>query len=55
MADTTIFALVGALLVTLTVLPVLCAIVLRRGVHGAAQRRVRVDARPVRARARRGA
>jgi cobalt-zinc-cadmium resistance protein CzcA len=32
MADTTIFALVGSLLVTLTVIPVLCAIFLRRGV-----------------------
>jgi cobalt-zinc-cadmium resistance protein CzcA len=32
MADTTIFALIGALLVTLTVLPVLCAWVLRKGV-----------------------
>lgn len=32
MADTTIFALVGALLVTLTVVPVLCAWLLRRGV-----------------------
>jgi cobalt-zinc-cadmium resistance protein CzcA len=31
MADTTIFALVGALIVTLTVIPVLCAILLRRG------------------------
>ncbi|HZE09373.1 MAG TPA: CusA/CzcA family heavy metal efflux RND transporter, partial [Gemmatimonadaceae bacterium] len=33
MADTTIFALVGALLVTLTVMPVLTAWVLRRGVR----------------------
>jgi cobalt-zinc-cadmium resistance protein CzcA len=32
MADTTIFALIGALIVTLTVVPVLCAIVLRSGV-----------------------
>ena len=31
MADTTIFALIGALIVTLTVIPVLCAIFLRRG------------------------
>lgn len=33
MADTTIFALIGALIVTLTVVPVLCAIVLRNGVR----------------------
>ena len=33
MADTTIFALIGALLVTLLVLPVLCAWVLRHGVR----------------------
>ncbi len=32
MADTTIFALIGALIVTLTVIPVLCAVVLRSGV-----------------------
>ena len=32
MADTTIFALVGALLVTITLLPVVCAVVLRGGV-----------------------
>jgi len=32
MADTTIYALLGALLLTLTVVPVLCAIVLRKGV-----------------------
>ncbi|MDQ2891148.1 MAG: CusA/CzcA family heavy metal efflux RND transporter [Gemmatimonadota bacterium] len=32
MADTTIFALIGALLVTLTLLPVVCAVVLRGGV-----------------------
>lgn len=32
MADTTIFALVGALLLTMTVLPVLCVWVLRKGV-----------------------
>jgi cobalt-zinc-cadmium resistance protein CzcA len=32
MADTTIFALVGALIVTLTLVPVLCAVVLRGGV-----------------------
>jgi cobalt-zinc-cadmium resistance protein CzcA len=31
MADTTIFALIGALIVTLTVIPVLCATLLRRG------------------------
>ncbi len=33
MADTTIFALIGALALTLTVLPVLCSIVLRSGVR----------------------
>jgi cobalt-zinc-cadmium resistance protein CzcA len=33
MADTTIFALAGALAVTLTLLPVLCAVFLRRGVR----------------------
>lgn len=33
MADTTIFALIGSLVLTLTVLPVLCAWVLRRGVN----------------------
>ncbi|HEX5408236.1 MAG TPA: CusA/CzcA family heavy metal efflux RND transporter [Gemmatimonadaceae bacterium] len=33
MADTTIFALVGSLLVTLTLIPVLCAWLLRRGVR----------------------
>jgi heavy metal efflux system protein len=33
MADTTIFALLGALLVTLTLLPVLCAWLLRKGVR----------------------
>jgi cobalt-zinc-cadmium resistance protein CzcA len=32
MADTTIFALVGALILTLTVIPVLCSLLLRRGV-----------------------
>nr|MDQ2878434.1 efflux RND transporter permease subunit [Pseudomonadota bacterium] len=32
MADTTIFALIGALIITLTVIPVVCAIVLRNGV-----------------------
>lgn len=32
MADTTIFALLGALALTLTVVPVLCAVILRRGV-----------------------
>ena len=32
MADTTIFALLGSLLFTLTIVPVLCAIFLRRGV-----------------------
>ncbi|MEO8451910.1 MAG: CusA/CzcA family heavy metal efflux RND transporter [Gemmatimonadota bacterium] len=32
MADTTIFALIGALVLTLTVVPVLCAWLLRRGV-----------------------
>lgn len=31
MADTTIFALIGSLIVTLTVIPVLCAIFLKRG------------------------
>ena len=33
MADTTIFALIGALIMTLTVIPVLCAIVLKGGVR----------------------
>ena len=33
MADTTIFALAGALLIALTLLPVLCAWILRRGVR----------------------
>ncbi len=33
MADTTIFALIGSLVVTLTVLPVLCTWLLRRGVR----------------------
>jgi cobalt-zinc-cadmium resistance protein CzcA len=33
MADTTIFALAGALVVTLTLLPVLCSVFLRRGVR----------------------
>jgi len=33
MADTTIFALLGALAMTLTLLPVLCAVFLRRGVR----------------------
>jgi len=33
MADTTIFALLGALAMTLTLLPVLCAVFLRHGVH----------------------
>jgi cobalt-zinc-cadmium resistance protein CzcA len=33
MADTTIFALIGALIVTLTLLPVLCAWFLRKGVR----------------------
>jgi cobalt-zinc-cadmium resistance protein CzcA len=33
MADTTIFALIGALIATLTVVPVLCSYVLKRGVH----------------------
>jgi cobalt-zinc-cadmium resistance protein CzcA len=32
MADTTIFALIGSLIVTITLLPVVCAVVLRRGV-----------------------
>ena len=32
MADTTIFALIGSLLVTITLLPVVCAVVLRGGV-----------------------
>src|SRR6185369_3597454 len=31
MADTTIFALIGALIVTLTVIPVLCSVLLRVG------------------------
>ncbi|MFY9825544.1 MAG: CusA/CzcA family heavy metal efflux RND transporter [Thermoanaerobaculia bacterium] len=33
MADTTIFALLGSLVLTLTLLPVLCAVVLRKGVR----------------------
>ncbi len=33
MADTTIFALIGSLIATLTIVPVLCAIVLRNGVR----------------------
>ncbi len=33
MADTTIYALLGSLFLTLTLIPVLCAIVLRRGVR----------------------
>jgi cobalt-zinc-cadmium resistance protein CzcA len=33
MADTTIYALIGSLFLTLTVIPVLCALVLRRGVR----------------------
>jgi len=33
MADTTIFALLGSLILTLTLLPVLCAVVLRKGVR----------------------
>ncbi len=33
MADTMVFALVGSLIVTLTLLPVLCAWFMRRGVH----------------------
>ena len=33
MADTMIFALVGSLIVTLTLLPVLCAVFMRSGVH----------------------
>ncbi|MDQ6736865.1 MAG: CusA/CzcA family heavy metal efflux RND transporter, partial [Gemmatimonadota bacterium] len=32
MADTTIFALIGALIVTITLLPVVCTVVLRKGV-----------------------
>ena len=43
MADTTIFALIGALIVTLTLLPVLCAWLLRKRRARAAQRRLRVD------------
>ena len=39
MADTMIFALVGSLVVTLTLLPVLCAVFMRKGVH---ERRNRV-------------
>ncbi len=39
MADTTIFALIGALIVTLTVIPVICALVLRRGVRERRNRR----------------
>ncbi len=52
MADTTIFALLGSLFLTLTVIPVLCAIVLRRGVKRAEEPRIRVDSSPVRARTR---
>ncbi|HTA64476.1 MAG TPA: CusA/CzcA family heavy metal efflux RND transporter, partial [Xanthomonadaceae bacterium] len=33
MADTMIFALIGSLVVTLTLLPVLCALFMRKGVH----------------------
>ena len=33
MADTTIFALIGSLIVTLTLLPVLCAWLMRSGVR----------------------
>jgi heavy metal efflux system protein len=33
MADTTIYALIGSLLVTLTVIPLLCAVILGRGVR----------------------
>ena len=33
MADTTIFALIGSLILALTVLPVLCSIILRKGVR----------------------
>jgi heavy metal efflux system protein len=33
MADTTIYALIGGLVITLTLIPLLCAIVLRRGVR----------------------
>jgi cobalt-zinc-cadmium resistance protein CzcA len=47
MADTTIFALIGALIVTLTLLPCLCAWLLSvRHVSGAI--RLRVDARAIR-------
>ena len=41
MADTMIFALVGSLIVTLTLLPVLCSMVHATGRAGAPQRRVR--------------
>ena len=39
MADTMVFALVGSLIVTLTLLPVLCSWFMRQGRAGAAQRR----------------
>ena len=48
MADTTIYALLGSLVLTLTLIPVLCASVLRGGVKERANNVVRVDARPVR-------
>ena len=41
MADTMVFALVGSLIVTLTLLPVLCCMVHAQGRAGAAQRRLR--------------
>ena len=43
MADTTIFALIGALIITLTVIPVLCAVLLKVGMterHNGVYRRV---------------
>ena len=43
MADTMIFALVGSLVVTLTLLPVLCSLVHAQGRARAPQRRVRSD------------
>ena len=52
MADTTIFALIGALIVTLTVIPVLCAILLRRGTTERENKPFRWLQRPLRARAR---
>ena len=41
MADTMVFALIGSLIVTLTLLPVLCSWFMRNGVQRTAQRRLR--------------